>query len=84
MDFGKGPKNDTETITIRALDMLKQECPPMFGRTSVPRLFPGIISEKTLANLACRGEGPPFLKMARRVIYERESFIQWLEGELEQ
>lgn len=53
--------------------------PPRFGRSSVEDLFPGMLTGKTLAELACRGEGPPFTKLRRRVVYERQSFLEWLD-----
>lgn len=31
-----------------------------------------------LANLRMRGEGPPYLKFNRRVLYSKESLEEWL------
>ena len=56
-----------------------EKYPPRFGHQTVAELFPGIVSSKQLANLASRGEGPPYLVVRRRVTYERESFLRWLD-----
>lgn len=56
-----------------------EQYPARFGRQEVEKLFPGIIKAKTLAELACRGEGPPYIKFRRRVVYERESFLRWMD-----
>ena len=53
--------------------------PICFGRNVISELLPGLISPKSLANLAWRGVGgPPFYKMGRKVYYEKSSFIEWL------
>jgi hypothetical protein len=54
------------------------ELPPVFGRKSLSFLLPGVISPKSLANAAWRGDGPPFYKLGRLVVYERTSFVSWL------
>lgn len=52
--------------------------PPVFGRNAVDRLLPGVITSKYLGNLAWVGEGPAFHKIGGRVVYGRDSFIDWL------
>jgi len=54
--------------------------PPIFGRSAVDSLLPGIISSKTLANLANRGEGPRYTKMDRHCVYDRDDFLEWLQS----
>jgi len=56
-----------------------RELPPFFARQKVAEFFPGVVSPKTLANLASRGEGPPFIKTGRKIIYETQAFIAWLK-----
>ena len=36
-------------------------------------------SEKTLANMRSRGEGPPFIKRGKTILYPVEDFERWLE-----
>ena len=55
------------------------ELPPYIGRSEVERFFPGILKKGTLAVLASRGEGPPYIKVGRRVVYETKVLLQWLQ-----
>jgi hypothetical protein len=32
-----------------------------------------------LANQRMRGEGPPFVKLARKVLYEEKALNEWIE-----
>jgi hypothetical protein len=66
------------------LEPLQEKFPPIFGRNQVGRLFPGIISSKTLANLANRGLGPRYLKSQGRAVYRTEDFLVWLENRSKQ
>ena len=36
------------------------------------------MSPKTLETMRCRGGGPPFVKLGRRVVYRREDLDVWL------
>jgi len=36
----------------------------------------------TLATLAVRGGGPPFLKFGRHVLYDREALLAWAQARL--
>jgi hypothetical protein len=60
------------------IEHLRQQLPVAFGRTEVEKLLPGFISSKTLANLSSYGEGPPSYHHGRKVIYEKEDFLNWL------
>ena len=61
---------------------LNDALPPIFGRSAVDSLLPGIISSKRLANLHASGESsPPFFRRKRRIFYVRESFVAWLLDE---
>lgn len=33
----------------------------------------------SLANLRCQGEGPPYLRLGRRILYEKKEVLKWLE-----
>ena len=65
------------------IERLRAELPPTFARTAVPKLTGEIISSGTLANEDSRGTGPAGVYyMGRKAVYERESFLAWLEGKL--
>jgi len=54
--------------------------PPFFGRNEGKKLFPGVISEKTLANMANQGIGPRYFKNGRLCIYRMVDFLDWLKS----
>jgi hypothetical protein len=58
---------------------LAEEYPPMFARSEVDKLFGGVISTKTLANLDSLGKGPKRMRIGRKVVYLRDDFLNWLE-----
>ena len=37
-------------------------------------------SSGQIANLRMRGEGPPYLKFSRRVLYDVRDLEEWLDG----
>jgi hypothetical protein len=59
-------------------EKLLKNLPPMFGRTELKNLLPGVISGGYLANLDSLGTGPPSKLVGRRRVYFRESFVLWL------
>jgi len=56
------------------------DLPPFIGRAEVSKYFPGILTPKTLANLASRGLGPPYFKVGRKVVYRTEDLLEWLSS----
>jgi predicted DNA-binding transcriptional regulator AlpA len=42
------------------------------------------LSESTLAKLRLNGNGPPYCKLGRRVVYRAEDLRAWLESRLAQ
>lgn len=38
------------------------------------------LSPQTLANMAVRREGPPYLKVTRKTLYRREDLDAWLRA----
>jgi hypothetical protein len=38
------------------------------------------LAESSLAKMRCKGGGPPFLKLGRRVLYERSTLKEWLKA----
>lgn len=63
---------------IDAYSELERTLPPVFARTEVPRLFPGMISPGRLANLDYQGLGPRKVTLGRKVGYTRADFIDWM------
>ena len=51
------------------------------GAFPIPKttILPGVITPKTLANLANSGMGPKFLKSGNRCIYLTADVLEWLE-----
>jgi hypothetical protein len=63
------------------LDALEKRLPEVFGRSAVNELMPGIITDKTLANLEYLNQGPPLLKIGfKKVVYEKRTFLEWFAG----
>lgn len=60
------------------INYLRTTLPPAFSRKAIATLLPGVISDKTLSNLAAIGAGPPMQHIGRKVCYDRESFLIWL------
>lgn len=56
----------------------RRECPPNFGITAIPKLFPDVIAPGTVHNAISAGVGPVHRKVNGRVVLERDSFINWL------
>ena len=62
---------------------LEQRLPPLVPRKELRRLLGGLINPRTIANLDSKGLGPAVrLRYGRQVVYEKASFIEWLEGRL--
>ena len=64
------------------IEKLRTTLPPVFGRTEINRLFPGILHNKTQANRDSCGEGCPHYKMGRKVFYDRDVFLEWFEKKI--
>ena len=58
---------------------LQAEMPPAFTRKVACQLLGGLFSPGTLANLDSAGEGPIGVRAGKAVLYERESFLAWLQ-----
>ena len=70
-----------ETITERVLNRVRQEVPDANGRefyspAEVAKMTG--LSSVTLLSWRQRGEGPPWSKAGRRVLYRRADFERWL------
>jgi predicted DNA-binding transcriptional regulator AlpA len=57
--------------------------------SDLPRVIPASaaallvgLSQSTLAKLRLTGNGPPYCKLGRRVVYRREDLEAWLESRI--
>ncbi|WP_285906416.1 hypothetical protein [Pseudodesulfovibrio pelocollis] len=66
----------------RVLAALKEKLPPLFCRRRVEELTGGLLTVCNLIKLDKEGLGPQSFKMGRKVGYEKESFLLWLEQRL--
>lgn len=58
----------------------RESLPSHFGITAIPRLLPDVIAPGTVHNALSAGVGPVHRKVNGRVILERDSFLEWLQG----
>jgi hypothetical protein len=58
--------------------MIEKWPSPIVTRQEVKTLTGGLISPKTLANLACIGDGPPCEALGGKKVYRIETFVPWL------
>lgn len=66
-------------------DELGQRWPSaMVARERLSDFTGGLISGKYMANLDCRGEGAPRIKIGRKVAYPTKSLIVWIRNRAEQ
>jgi hypothetical protein len=65
------------------LDSLRRELPPTFTRATAVRMTGGLFTAGTLANLDCLGKGPGGSIIGGKKVYERDSFITWLERRMQ-
>lgn len=63
-----------------AFTELEKTLPPVFARTEVSRLFPGMISPGRLANMMKEGTAPPHFKVGRKACFTRGAFVQWMRS----
>jgi len=71
------------SISVEALDSLRQHLPPVFSRRQAAALTGGLVAPGTLANADSRGEGPAgMFYVNRRACYRREPFLDWLAGRM--
>ena len=74
MDFKIKSTIDTENF----INAMEQALPPIFARHSLTKLSGGLINSRTICNKMSRGEGPPGIRIGRKVGFTRNSFISWL------
>lgn len=72
--------SDTEA----RIEELRNNLPKFFTRQTISREFGGMLSPKALATLDSNKEGPDVrVTIGKRVGYERESFLRWLENRMD-
>lgn len=69
-------------LKIHILEVLHQELPPIFSRKHVEEMTGKLIRRQTLANLDSKGDGPPLIRLGKKVGYEKDSFLKWIEKRL--
>lgn len=63
-------------------DRLRQQLPDYFTRSVFCEHVPGLWTPKRLANIEALGKGCKTKKrLSGKVVYEKESFIEWLVGQ---
>ena len=66
-------------IRTKFIQQLAEELPPIIVRSHVSKLTGGLVAPKTLANADSTGNGPTEREIvANKVVYSRQSFIDWL------
>jgi len=64
------------------IETLRKELPPIIARVSVDRLLGGTVCGRTLSNLDCVGQGPPKVRLGRKIAYPRDSFLEWFAARM--
>ncbi len=59
---------------------LGKNLPPFFTRREIVKYLGGLFSAKTLSNIDSANNGAPKQLMGKKVVYEKDSFIQWLRN----
>ncbi|MCT4534768.1 hypothetical protein [Halodesulfovibrio sp.] len=59
---------------------LLNDLPPIIPRKEVPKYVGNLISVGYLAHLDSAGQGPESRRIGGCIVYERESFVRWLES----
>ena len=62
------------------VEKISESLPPIFTRSVAVSNLGGLLGAKTLANIDNKGKGPTSkIRMGKKVLYERDSFIEWLK-----
>ena len=65
------------------LSDLTDKLPPIISRDRVEKYLGGVITAKNLANLDSLGEGPPRMRIGRKIAYQTDSLLAWLNSRSE-
>ena len=66
------------------LSELRRTLPPFIARNKIEQYLGGIYSLSYMQNLDSRGDGPPRVKLGRKVGYLRDPLVDWLEARMAQ
>lgn len=79
-DSGMPPKKKRVYVAdAQEFIALFQELPPVIARSHVEKLFGGLFTRKTLANLDAAGKGPDIsYSVGKTIMYRRDSLLQWI------
>ena len=72
---------DTNAFTFISL---KEQLPPVIPRKNIEKFFGGLLTERMMANMAWRGEGPKQIRVGRNVAYETEVLLEWLDSRVKE
>lgn len=74
-----GPFYSSRISSPSLIEQLRENLPPFFSRQFICKQLGGALTPKTLSNLDAMREGPENrICMGKKVLYERESFLDWL------
>lgn len=66
------------------IDRLRESLPPVFSREVAAKNLSGLLCARTFTNLDASGLGPQVkIRFGKKIGYERESFLSWLLGYIE-
>lgn len=68
-----------QSVSDLIIEQLASILPATFTRREACRHLGGLFTPGGLANLDCEGAGPPRVRAGRSVLYEKKSFLEWLE-----
>lgn len=64
-------------VDEKVFALMHEHLPPYFCRADVDKVTNGIVSSKTLANLASSNAGPTAHYMGRKCVYIKDEFLEW-------
>ena len=76
-------QNDITKLSDAFISELEKSLPKLFDRDTASKSLGGVLSAKTLAHADSQGTGPELtMKLGRKVLYERASFLEWLRKKM--
>lgn len=76
----KSTKTVSEGNTKPDFTNIGKNLPPFLSRKSASAAIGGVLTPRTLANLDCTNNGPPRMRVGRKVVYETDKFLKWFES----
>jgi len=74
-----------EALTIESIESIFKNLASKWpsaivARSEIGNFSGGVLSARYMANLDCRNEGPPRVRIGGKVAYPVEDLIQWMES----